>query len=271
MTMHKRLKHLESLVKDVMNSQQVAGPNTPPRDGPEPGDLVARAEALGISSENQRLTIPPSGQVVVGGKETQYVGATHWAAILDDIGEVKEYFDQGEDDDIEEETMPEPSLLFNTDAPPSKAKLLAALPSRRVVDKTVQVYFNGSTPSLRILHAPTFQKEVIIRNSGPIRMTLLFAGWAYYMASCVYVYSPVMRQARKYPDGRASQMQTIRTYRRNCIQCIRLSDYTKPGKYTIEAMLAQLEGEFVLSDADQELVVKLLRSKGKCVGDFGPF
>ncbi|KAF7945320.1 hypothetical protein EAE96_010095 [Botrytis aclada] len=53
------------------------------------------------------------------------------------------------------------------------------------------------------------------------------------------------------PDECASQMQTIRTYRRNCIQCIRLSDYTNPGKYTIEAMLAHLEGEFVLGDADQ--------------------
>lgn len=53
------------------------------------------------------------------------------------------------------------------------------------------------------------------------------------------------------PDERASSMQTMRLYRRNCIQCIRLSDYTKPGKYTIEAMLAHLEGEFVLSDADQ--------------------
>lgn len=53
------------------------------------------------------------------------------------------------------------------------------------------------------------------------------------------------------PDERASSMQTMLAYRRNCVQCIRLSDYTKPGKYTIEAMLAHLEGEFVLSDADQ--------------------
>ncbi|KAF7914387.1 uncharacterized protein EAF01_000793 [Botrytis porri] len=151
-----------------MNSQQVAGLHTPPRDGPEPGNLVGRAAALGVSSEDQRIytadgslsgldkpsivqqTILPSGQVVIGGKETQYVGATHWAAILDDIGEVKEYFDQGEDDDIEEETGPEPSLLSNTDAPPTKAKLLAALPSRKVVDKIVQGYFNGANPRKKL-------------------------------------------------------------------------------------------------------------------------
>jgi hypothetical protein len=103
MTMHKRLKHLESLVKDVMNSQQSDGPHTPPRDGQEPENLVARAEALGIPAEDQRSntagnslssldksstiqqTTPPPGQIVIGGKETQYVGATHWAAILNDV------------------------------------------------------------------------------------------------------------------------------------------------------------------------------------------
>ncbi|EMR88111.1 putative c6 transcription protein [Botrytis cinerea BcDW1] len=224
MTMHKRLKHLESLVKDVMNSQQSDGPHTPPRDGQEPENLVARAEALGIPAEDQRSntagnslssldksstiqqTTPPPGQIVIGGKETQYVGATHWAAILNDIGEVREYFDEGEDDDVEEETGPETTLLFNTDAPPTKAKLLAALPARRVVDRTVQGYFHGANPAL---------------------------------------------PGEESPDERASQMQTIRTYRRNCIQCIRLSDYTKPGKYTIEAILAHLEGEFMLNDSNQ--------------------
>ncbi|KAF5870883.1 putative c6 transcription protein [Botrytis fragariae] len=250
-----------------MNSQQLAGPNTPPRDGPEPGNLVARAEALGISSEDQRLntvdssssgldkpsviqqTIPPSGQVVIGGKETQYVGATHWAAILDDIGEVKEYFDQGEDDDIEEETGPEPSLLFNTDAPPTKAKLLAALPSRRVVDKIVQGYFHGANPSLHILHAPTFQKEYLKFWANPHDIPICWLGLLYGIM-CLSLFSSYAA-GEENPDEHASQMQTIRTYRRNCIQCIRLSDYTKPGKYTIEAMLAHLEGEFVLSDADQ--------------------
>ncbi|THV51830.1 hypothetical protein BGAL_0097g00080 [Botrytis galanthina] len=267
MTMHKRLKHLESLVKDVMNSQQLAEPNTPPRDGPESGNLVARAEALGISSEDQRLdtadsspsgldkpsniqqTMPPSGQVVIGGKETQYVGATHWAAILDDIGEVKEYFDQGEDDDIEEDTELEPSLLLNTDAPPTKAKLLAALPSRRVVDTTVQGYFHGANPSLHILHAPTFQKEYLKFWANPHDTPICWLGLLYGIM-CLSLFSS-FAAGEGNPDERASQMQTIQTYRRNCIQCIRLSDYTKPGKYTIEAMLAHLEGEFILSDADQ--------------------
>lgn len=86
-----------------MNSQQPTGSDTPPRDDQEPEsrNIVAGAAALGISSESPSsdtvdgfppgLHTPstkretPSGQVVFGGKETQYVGATHWAAILNDV------------------------------------------------------------------------------------------------------------------------------------------------------------------------------------------
>ncbi|KAF7877025.1 uncharacterized protein EAF02_008245 [Botrytis sinoallii] len=244
MTMHKRLKHLESLVKDVMNSQQLAEPNTPPRDGPEPGNLVARAEARGISTEDQRLNTTDSS--LSGLDKPSNIQQTLPAFRA---GEVKEYFDQGEDDDIEEETGAEPSLLFNPDAPPTKAKLLAALPSRRVVDKTVQGYFHGANPSLHILHAPTFQKEYLKFWANPHETPICWLGLLYGIM-CLSLFSSYAA-GEENPDERASQMQTIRTYRRNCIHCIRLSDYTKPGKYTIEAMLAHLEGEFVLGDADQ--------------------
>ncbi|ESZ92063.1 hypothetical protein SBOR_7563 [Sclerotinia borealis F-4128] len=267
MSMQKRLKHLESLVKDVMNSQPASVPHTPPRDDQEPSRLAAIAAALGISSEAPRSntadnsssefnnsstvqhTEATSGQVVFGGKGTQYVGATHWAAILNDIGEVKDYFDEGEEEDVEGENELDASLIFNTDAPPTKAGILAALPPRRVVDKLIQGYFHGGNPSLHILHAPTFQNEYVRFWANPHDTPLAWLGLLYGIM-CLSLFSSYAAGENN-PDERASSMQTMRTYRRNCIQCIRLSDYIKPGKYTIQAMLAHLEGEFVLSDADQ--------------------
>lgn len=86
-----------------MNSRPSSGPHTPPRDDQESSNIVARAAALGISSDhpisditdsssadlkkssNNQQTEATSGQVVFGEKETQYVGATHWAAILNDV------------------------------------------------------------------------------------------------------------------------------------------------------------------------------------------
>lgn len=53
------------------------------------------------------------------------------------------------------------------------------------------------------------------------------------------------------PDPRGPADQMIQMYRRCCIQAIRLSDYTKPGRYTIETILAHMEGEFILATNDQ--------------------
>ncbi|KAA8564649.1 hypothetical protein EYC84_011559 [Monilinia fructicola] len=82
------------------------------------------------------------GCVYWGG--TQYVRATHWTALLDDVrsshpwpacanidqkGEVMGYFDQGEDEDGDVESEPEASLIFNADAPPTRAGLLGGFAS----------------------------------------------------------------------------------------------------------------------------------------------
>jgi hypothetical protein len=61
-SMQNRLKHLETLVKDVMAAQSPAAKRAIPS-----------------------VSGPASGQVVQGMNEVTYVGATHWAAILDDV------------------------------------------------------------------------------------------------------------------------------------------------------------------------------------------
>jgi hypothetical protein len=97
-SMQNRLKHLQSLLKDVMAGQVPAGQPAPPSDGS--GDKVASNIGPELSGEatsshnDLAQTIssgakeePPSssGQVLLGTNQTTYVGATHWAAILDDV------------------------------------------------------------------------------------------------------------------------------------------------------------------------------------------
>lgn len=96
--MQNRLKHLQSLLKDVMAGQAPVGQPTPPSDGVGDGiesniDLALFGE--GTSGHNDfTQTInpdakddlqPSTGQVLLGANQTTYVGATHWAAILDDV------------------------------------------------------------------------------------------------------------------------------------------------------------------------------------------
>ena len=53
-------------------------------------------------------------------------------------------------------------------------------------------------------------------------------------------------------------MEMIRTYRGCCAQCLVLSDYVKPGPYTVETLLIYMEGEFILSKDDQGLCYVLV-------------
>jgi hypothetical protein len=92
-SMHNRLKHLESLVKDVMTGQNPVQPapleDTPHGTGTEGSCEPQVSENLRSSRvssppDNERSS-PASGQVLLGTNESTYVGATHWAAILDDV------------------------------------------------------------------------------------------------------------------------------------------------------------------------------------------
>lgn len=44
---------------------------------------------------------------------------------------------------------------------------------------------------------------------------------------------------------------TVRAYRESCVQCLLLSDYTKPGSHTIECLIIYMESEFLMSEHDQ--------------------
>jgi hypothetical protein len=101
-SMQNRLKHLESLVKDVMTVQVLAShPTSPSEENNESamrnvnsgvsntGEVTSELDSQhGIQSpENvpKEEAFHSSGQVLLSTNQTAYVGATHWAAILDDV------------------------------------------------------------------------------------------------------------------------------------------------------------------------------------------
>lgn len=93
-SMQNRLKHLQSLLKDVMAGQAPAGQPTPPNDGLA-NNIDPSLSGEGVSahddfSQTRRYDgkddlQASTGQVLLGTNQTTYVGATHWAAILDDV------------------------------------------------------------------------------------------------------------------------------------------------------------------------------------------
>ena len=114
-SMQSRLRHLENLVKDVMNSQapvnNIQSSDFVPLNDMGNGsaanfkpDLGGQAQVAGqMRSHNTEppmtttnpVTSESLGQLIQSTRETTYVGATHWAAILEDVSSphpVRSYF-----------------------------------------------------------------------------------------------------------------------------------------------------------------------------------
>lgn len=167
--MQNRLKHLESLVKDVMGGQSPLSTTQHEYLAKDSSNSIAFADSDGTrktsEGELSKGPSPQSGNVLFRPDEkATYVGATHWAAILEDVSssiycpesllidkieEVKSYFEEAEEGLDEEDIRPFCSLAFNAATPATKSDLMDALPPRIVVDRFVSRYFNSNSPSLR--------------------------------------------------------------------------------------------------------------------------
>lgn len=79
--MQNRLKHLESLVKGAMASQ----PSDEPIDPGGKSHSPLSGPALQLHKRVEMDTSDASGRVILGPNEATYIGATHWAAMLDDV------------------------------------------------------------------------------------------------------------------------------------------------------------------------------------------
>jgi len=54
-----------------------------------------------------------------------------------------------------------------------------------------------------------------------------------------------------HPDTRGAPHEMLHVYKENCVQCLVVSDYTKPTRYTLETMIIYGEAEFLMSRDDQ--------------------
>jgi len=101
--MQSRLNHLESLVIGMMNDQPLRNTSSPSNSVPlsssgaslvqevqpansqePPSHSVASHPEFSVVQSSSGMETA-SGQVVLGMNETAYIGATHWAAILEDV------------------------------------------------------------------------------------------------------------------------------------------------------------------------------------------
>ena len=193
------------------------------------------------------------GKMQVSGQTMQYVGNEHWAAILDDIAEVKKAIGADEDDDdslpssseqVVECSPPNdgPDLLLDAGRTYSKADLLDALPPRMDMDRLVSRYFNSSDPLVQLLHLPTFETHYerfwMHPESAPtVWLALLYA----IMSQATFFESLAIPPSSPRFAVRQDEQST---YRRLAAQCLIASNYMKPVRWTLEALALYMLNEY---------------------------
>ena len=195
--MYDRIVQLERLVMSlvpgsVSGPSPVTGltpnPSAPPAHTPELPSAVgsepsqmSRTIVSSVEMASSTMEAPTPidvrsecGSMRVTASELRYVGGDHWAAILDNIADLKDHFDREEqfqlaqhDHDPIEGDAPHnhPAgprsahalLLYGCPLPASRAEIIAALPPKSAVDRYISRYFNR----LDLVHCVCFLVDIL--------------------------------------------------------------------------------------------------------------
>lgn len=72
---------------------------------------------------------------------------------------------------------------------------------------------------------------------------MIWVGLLFAIMSMATIFS--LRAGSEPIESRGTPAELVAAYRRLCAQCLMLSNYTRPGPYTLEAFILYLEGEFI--------------------------
>lgn len=197
--------------------------------------------------------------------KTFYLGETHWAAILNDIAEVRNYWKTHKreyDDQVAKVSAVTrndphdngPALLFSSAKPPPRHEIISALPSRYLTDILIARYFNSFDPATHILHGPTFHKQYAQHWEDPSKTSIVWIGMLFAMLRLSML--SYHRQGDEPPEFRGKSLDLSVSYRTQMAHCLILADYTKPHAHLIEALIFHLHGEYSRSnDMDSSIWV----------------
>ncbi|MCJ1397364.1 hypothetical protein MMC11_000557 [Xylographa trunciseda] len=281
--MQNRIDRLEGLVLSLMtNGAQSAGPVaaaralststssgskgfSPQFDNNE--DEMVKDENGEEEGESETDRVAQSlGVLHVHSNKSMYVGEAHWAAILNDISEVKNYFTEHKKQ-YEEQAFKVnaaknpagvytgPAFLFGGKSVPQLQELLTSLPGRDAADKMIARYFNDYDPAIHILHPPSWRRTYEKHWQDPSKTDPVWLGQLYAIF-CLAMHS--YHRAEDEPfEYKGRTLSLASNYRALTAQCLLLADYTKPVTYILETMVLHLHGEFARS-RDAEVGVWVL-------------
>ncbi|KAJ6186416.1 transcriptional regulator family: Fungal Specific TF [Penicillium mononematosum] len=214
-----------------------------PQDRPEEGSPE------GATNSEDSPAQSDGGNVWFSSSDVQYVGGTHWAAILDGIADLKEQLEREDHRNMEKPAMLHTFLLYGCKSA-SKEGILAALPDRPAVDRYISQYFNRLDLAPSCLHSGQFSREYERFWENPSQTSVMWLGLLFSMI-CLAVLASSAADSSSSPGFRNP---LVDTYREKIVQCLILGEYTKSGRYVFETLYHYLTIEYsIRKDADQDI------------------
>ncbi|KAI0432413.1 hypothetical protein F5Y09DRAFT_339631 [Xylaria sp. FL1042] len=244
-----RLVQLEQLVMNVIQNQtqnQNISYNDAPTHPPiDKGSGVPQRSADELVDAPTAASTPSdNGSLWFNANESRYVGGAHWAAILDGIVDLREDVDQQD----YSSRFSYPQLLYGC-KPTSRDAILATLPPRPIVDRSVSRYFNLLDLAPSAVHSAQFLREYEKFWIAPIEAPIIWIGLLFSML-CLSALSE--ETADTWAGEEYSPL--IDAYRERIVQCLIIGEYTNQGPYVLETLFHYLTIEFsVRKDADKNI------------------
>ncbi|KAJ5675099.1 uncharacterized protein N7477_005033 [Penicillium maclennaniae] len=264
--MQNRIDRLEGLVLSLMtNGNQSAGPaaalaaiSANSSAGGSRGlsndiDIDVDEDGEGGPEESDTEQVTKSfGVMKMDNNKSYYISEAHWASVLNDISEVRNFFSTHKKQ-FEEQAekvkaarpqtdVPGSTLLFGVMKPLSRAEILATLPSKYTTDQLIARYFNSYDPATHILHGPTFQAQYNKHWEDPSQTELVWIAMLFAMMRLAML--SYYREGDEPPEFRGKAMDMAGSFRNSVAQCLTLADYTKSHPFLIEALVFHLHGDF---------------------------
>ncbi|KAI9714185.1 MAG: hypothetical protein M1828_001200 [Chrysothrix sp. TS-e1954] len=194
---------------------------------------ISSATGLTSGDEQPRMT---SGHIDVSGPEKRYVGSSNWAAILDDIRDIRGVLDpaiEASQDSFDMTSSMEPDVLIDTAQQITLLDVFESLPPRQECDRLLSVYFNTKDIAVPILHSEKFSREYAAFWTNPSSVSFL---WISMLFSVLHVGFRIVQRTEQSHDL-TIPLDVDPPYMLRAGQALVTGRYHKALPYSCEALL----------------------------------
>ncbi|CAG8962355.1 hypothetical protein HYFRA_00014152 [Hymenoscyphus fraxineus] len=247
-----QISHLEQLVVSLMKKSGGVDQNrlgishVPSSDDPRASDFSSSTgedqwtEITGLSNTTESF-----GMINIDDDQPNYVGSSHWAAILDNIACLKDSIENTDPPKqqvkkMETSKITGPELFNGSVKSATRTEILSALPGRKQVNFLLDQYF-GHPDITSLVHQHKFRNDCDKFWKDPSETPITWIGMLFAILSQSMGFevmagrSPFNSNADEI--GAQDPAEIIEMYRQKIVQCLFLANYLEPGPYTIETLL----------------------------------